>query len=763
MQLGSLTGTFGRRSAGRTAGWLFIGSAGASAAQLLLPQHPDLNRSVILGTCLAGAAFGLLILRLPWDRWSRRATLILVPVALAMIGLGNYFASPDPHAYGVLYIVLFAWIGMSHPRWTSLWFVPPVTLAYVLPIVLRPDAPNWGASSVGLTISAGILVAEFLAWQSEREVRHAERTESIARVSGLIGPQLDEPTLCQTLTEEFRRLLGSDRAVLFRLDDDAHAIADVYGSGHPQRERAWLNSLVGVPLKDRPNEAHLASGQPVVVNAPSADDPARSMDQHIEAYVRLPILAGGELVATVVCYQVAKTGRYEAEDVALAKALAVQSGLAFENMALYTESLHALRVDALTQLGNRRAFHERLHKEIEQSRRAATTFSLMLFDIDGFREVNEAWGTLAGDRVLSLVGNTLTRMSGPNDGAYRVGGDEFALLLPGTDTTAAVDLAERIRGRVTRSRLGVGHGFSLSLSLGVCTFPHHGESFDELFERLDAALHEIKASGGDAVGLPTDASAGGEVRFGVNVRDVIDDRRIVPLYQPIVEIGSGRVLGYECFSRLDPAFGMAPAQTLFRAAEATGLVVRLDEACREIAIHGAAALPDTALLFLNISPAALESDLYSIDRMRSACASVGLAPERVVFELTERQRYPGSPMLSDNLVSTKAAGFKVALDDLGSTGSDLELLARLDFDFVKVDMSFVHGVHTDATRRRLLHGLGLLVERTGASGIAEGVESPHDLAIVRDLGFRYAQGYYLSRPTSGFGSVAAAAGAGGAS
>jgi EAL domain-containing protein (putative c-di-GMP-specific phosphodiesterase class I) len=178
-------------------------------------------------------------------------------------------------------------------------------------------------------------------------------------------------------------------------------------------------------------------------------------------------------------------------------------------------------------------------------------------------------------------------------------------------------------------------------------------------------------------------------------------------------------------------------------------VEELDRVCREVSLLSATGLPPSASLFLNVATAALESPSFRVRDLLEAIAHAGIEPRRVVLEITEQERSTGSEQLAANLAACRQVGLRTALDDLGTGGSDLELLAKIPFDFVKVDMSFVQGAH-ELTRRRVLRGLGLLVAETGATAIAEGVETAADLALVRELGFAAAQGFLFGEPASHF-------------
>ena len=737
---------------GRVGGLLMIGSGLLTTGYAFL--SPPMDRAIVLAISGASVAIGAFCRFAPWDRWRRSATLWALPVAFALIATGNYYGTQQPWTFGVFFIVAFTWVGIGHAQWTSARFAPLAAIAYVTPILLRGE--GWAAAaSVTLTIPVGVLVGESLSWIGGRAARSQERAEILARTATALGSHLSEPLLLQTMVDTARQALGSEHTVLYQLDPDARTVRAVFSSGVDERTLERLGSLVG-----RSYDGHevveflIASRRPLVV-----PDVARSTlvePQYVDTLqvrsaVAIPIVVRDELLGVLTCGETTRLRSYNADDISLATALAAQASVALQNALLYERTAEAARRDPMTNLGNRRAFHERFEEEFERARRHDRALSLILIDPDEFKVVNDTWGHQSGDRVLAQLASLFERSIRSEDAAFRIGGDEFAVILPETSPVGASVFAERIRRTIERAHPAVGNKHRLTASIGVASYPIHGGSPDEVFSRADTALYEVKGAGGDAVAFPyARTDAGPDVRFGVDLGEVIDGRHLEPVYQPIVDLGTGRVVGFEGFCRLDPALGSTPVPTLFRAAGALGLVAELDDACRAAVLGGAASLPGDAVLFVNIHPSALETETFDVDRLIAAVDGAGLPLERVVLEVTEQGRSPEGTRLSDRLRLCRERGFLVALDDLGAGASDLELLARLPFDFVKVDMSFIHGADATTSRKRLLNGLRLMVAETGAGAIAEGVETDDDLRVVTEMGFSIAQGYLLGDPGRGF-------------
>lgn len=739
------------KMAGRLAGSLFVGSGALTILYVFLPTPPLINRAAVIVIAAAAIAVGCAGAFLPWDRWTPRATLSLLVLAFATIAIGNVYGSINSSLFGVFFIVAFMWTGVAHPRGTSLLFAPLAAVAYVIPILYRPPGTA-DAASATIVIPIGVLVGEMLAWLGTREERSRQSARTLARITTAVASNLDKPSLLQTLVDETREALQAGHALLVESDPDSATIRGIYVSGIPKPFRRRLDELAGVGFDALGSIAGMftASSPIVATDARNVEGFPQELIEwfRVKSFISVPVFLEGRAVGLLTCAETERRRRYTPQEVALFGALADEAQIAMRNALLYERALEAARRDPLTGLSNRRAFHERLEAEIEVARRRHRSLSLVVLDIDQFKLTNDTWGHLAGDRALQRFAEFLARLLRERGEVYRLGGDEFALILPNTSCEGAVAMAERLRRNVERARLGQGDGFRFTISVGVATFPDHAAEPDELVERADSALYDVKLSG-DAVAICSVARRGVGPDADVDVRRIIEHRLLRPVYQPIVDLDSQRVLAYEAFCRVDPSAGEVPIRTLFRAASRLGLDHQLDRACRETTLSGAGALPDDMLLFLNVSPATLGDADFAADTAR-AVARAGLDPERTVLEISEDERSPEFPELGAKLDACWQHGFGVAVDDVGVGGADLELLASFAFDYVKIDMSFIHHAASAESRRRVLSGLRTVVSETGAKAIAEGVETDEDLGLLRDLRFDGAQGYLLGRPEPSF-------------
>ncbi len=412
--------------------------------------------------------------------------------------------------------------------------------------------------------------------------------------------------------------------------------------------------------------------------------------------------------------------------------------------------------DSLTGLGNHRAFQEEFARLVEQCRRYGTSVSVVLIDLDGFKLVNDSRGHIVGDAVLGVVGQRLREGIRRTDRAFRIGGDEFALLLPFTEAEEAAVVARRLLAACLESQARPGRSEALggiSFSAGIAAAPAMGLDRDDLYEKADAALYEAKRAGRTTVRIfdparsPRIIGSPSAVRI-VALERAIQDRLILPAYQPIVDLDDGRVVGFEAMTRPSAAAGFDDALSLFTTAEAAGRSVELDLACIERALAGADLLEADQFLSLNVSPRTLEAPEFSATRLLRLLDRAGLAPERVVIELTERTAIADLDRARAVVNAIRSRRVRVAADDIGAGNAGLRLLTELPFDLVKIDLALVQAGDQSPSAVAVLRALLDLAARWGALAVAEGVETPAQLALLRQIGIRTGQGYLLGRPTA---------------
>lgn len=431
-----------------------------------------------------------------------------------------------------------------------------------------------------------------------------------------------------------------------------------------------------------------------------------------------------------------------------------------EQLAQIGDQLHGLynmaRIDALldplTTLGNHRAFQEDLARQIEAARRYGYPLALALIDLDDLKRVNDEHGHAGGDGLLASMGRLIATSVRVSDRGFRVGGDEFAILMPHTE---AGDAHIIIR-RMLASALGgenVRPGMSaFSFSAGISTFPELSTDSGRLRRQADAALYWSKRHGRTDVqvfdperhGVSDDTRSTPEL--GAAIAHVAREHLLAAVFQPIYDLRTGRPIGFEGLVRPAESAGFHDAESLFVAAETTDHTVELDMACVEVLAANAPRNGTTEYLSLNISPRTLETEQFRVTDLLSRLTPHGIDPRRVVLELTEREGIEDLERLRINLAACRSAGMRIAADDVGAGHAGLRLLSEVQFDMVKVDLSLVQGGVLRESTHAVLRALRDLTDRAHMVLVAEGIETREQLEVVRSLGFEAGQGYLLAPP-----------------
>jgi diguanylate cyclase (GGDEF)-like protein len=381
--------------------------------------------------------------------------------------------------------------------------------------------------------------------------------------------------------------------------------------------------------------------------------------------------------------------------------------------------------DGLTDLPNQRAFQDELPQAVASATRYQDSLALVVLDVDDFKFINDHHGHPHGDAVLRHVAEVL-REARPGDRPYRTGGDEFALLLAHTDSDGARTLARRL----SRSFTDAG----IQVSIGVSAI-RAGQQADTLRAEADAALYEAKRQGGNRSAHFDDIRERVVVTTSAKkeaVRALIDERRLETVFQPIWDFSKETLLGVEALMRPDRAFALSGSAETFDIAEQLGRVHQLDVLCVENALRVMPALDPGVLLFINLSPQTLDLDAAQNDWVRLAVQAAGLSPSQVVIEVTER--FGGrTAAVVKCLRRLREQGFKIALDNVGTGNSGLEMLRKVDAEFVKLDPSIVIAAPTEPSARAVLMAMATFACQTGAFVIAEGIEDQETLQFLRGI------------------------------
>ncbi|AHH97700.1 EAL domain-containing protein [Kutzneria viridogrisea] len=402
--------------------------------------------------------------------------------------------------------------------------------------------------------------------------------------------------------------------------------------------------------------------------------------------------------------------------------------------------------DPLTGLPNRRA----LTRELERHLATGGTGSLLLLDLDNFKDVNDLRGHAVGDRVMRTMASALRERLHEGQLLGRLGGDEFAVVLPGCPESEAAHVAARLRDAVAGLPLVAGGTTTrMTVSTGVAGFSS-GEGWEAVLANADLALYASKAAGRNRVTVYDPAhyaDTAKRVSVQDRLRKALDRGNLALHAMPIVALDSGRTLGYELLLRLEdgqlPLLG--PADFL-PAAEKSDLVLEIDRWVFGKAIDALVAHPDPNLRFdVNVSGRTLEDEDFA-DFVLDRLASSGVAPGRLGFEITETAAVTNLDAARNLANQVRATGCRIALDDFGAGFGSFVHLKHLPITGLKIDGEFVRGIDTGGRDAVLVSGILEIARGFGLSVVAEWVERPAQVEMLAKLGVSVGQGFHLGKP-----------------
>ena len=406
--------------------------------------------------------------------------------------------------------------------------------------------------------------------------------------------------------------------------------------------------------------------------------------------------------------------------------------------------------DVLTRLPNQLLFQDRIQQAIAFSNRAGTKVALMLVDLDRFKAINDVLGHETGDQLLIEVARRLESNLRSTDTVSRQGGDEFLLLLtnvsePDAIATFTSDLMEHLA-----EPFPIGdQELTISVSIGVAIYPEDGADFGTLLKKADMAMYRAKDAGRNTYRffneeMNDDAVA--QLTLSAGLRRALDAGQFALYYQPQIAIDSGRLLGAEALIRWKhPDLGLVSPGRFIPVAEETGLIVDIgDWVIREAARWHRTGWHD---LTVAVNLSALQFKRGNIEAtVTRALAESGVDPSTLELELTESILIRDTENVLTAVKRLKSMGIKLSIDDFGTGYSSLSYLKRFEVDKLKIDQSFVRDLETDAEDAAIVRAIIEMAHSLGLRTVAEGVESPGVLELLRRDKCDEAQGYYFARP-----------------
>jgi diguanylate cyclase (GGDEF)-like protein len=716
----------GRAESVALGGWMAIGlgAAGLLYALATLSESHRPALVVILALTVLG---GIVVLELPARRivassWHETFFVGWSCLSLVMIGLLVVLDGGPESPLFVMWFAPMVFAATSYP-WRSVLIVCcGAVCGMVLSVLVTGSAAAAGTVVTGATL---VLVAALALLQTRRQATARHRLAALSRDHELILASAGEGIV---RLDRDRRVVFANPAALQLFDATATELIGAVIEPYVERDEA------GVVRRVR-----RAGGTTVPVG-----------------YTNSPVIEDGEVTGSVVVFA----------DVSDEERLAKDLRRSRED--LWHQSLH----DPLTGLPNRTLLLDRLRHALGRARRSGEHVALLFLDLDDFKLVNDLHGHGVGDQLLATLTGRLQQRVRESDTLARFGGDEFVVLCEGIDDPrAATLLAERLIESAEEPFHVAGLRLSVSACVGVAVVPPGpGVGADALIRDADTAMYEAKALGSGRVRVFDEqlrAHVVAQAEMEADLREALAAGQLELVYQPIIELETGAAFRFEALSRWTRKDGVVVSPSEFIAvAERTGLIAPLGEwvigeACRQAARwHREAIHPDLrrARVSVNVSARQLADPGFPVVVAR-ALAATGVPPDSLVIELTETALVEDPEQAGRLLDELRALGVRIALDDFGTGYSSLTSLQSFPLHSIKLDRSFVEDLDRSARARGIVRGILTMARELGLSAVAEGVERPEQLQVLRELGCRSAQGFLLARPMPPDAVDAALAGA----
>ncbi len=597
------------------------------------------------------------------------------------------------------------------------------------------------------------LVTDVTAYKdAEDAIRtHALRQEAIA----IYGQYALE-------TRDIDKLIANAAAISTSGLDVTHsAVYRLAGTNDPLLQIAGVGWRLDAPASVERESATgrvLHSTQPVIV-----DDLGTVADVVVSAHLLAEGLRSGIEVAVptsegafgVIGAYSRDPARFSRDDASFLMAIATSLGTAIGRKRAEERLAYVAQFDSLTGLPNRTLFRDRLSHAMTRAERGGTQLALMLLDLDRFKEINDTLGHRAGDRLLKAVAERLTDTLRTVDTVARLGGDEFTVILEDAENTAAVAMvAEKVVGALARPFPLDDQEYFLTVSAGIAMYPSNPGDIETLIMNADVAMYDAKDRGKNNFQFyRAEMNAMKQERLSLEgqLRRAVERGELFIDYQPQVDLRMNRIIGAEALLRWrHPELGLIEPNRFIPIAEQSNLILQIGKwvlhtACAQNAIWQRAGLPRIRVA-VNVSARQFRAEL--LETVGSALRGAGLAPDCLELEITEGLLIEDPEAASAVLTELKALGVHVAIDDFGSGYSSLSYLKHFPLDSLKIDRGFVRDLSIDADDASIARAIIALGHSLDLKVIAEGVETPQQLAFLRDHHCDVVQGFLFGAPVA---------------
>jgi diguanylate cyclase (GGDEF)-like protein len=417
--------------------------------------------------------------------------------------------------------------------------------------------------------------------------------------------------------------------------------------------------------------------------------------------------------------------------------------------ALSDENLRLANLDSLTMLANRRSFFQMLETAFGRANKDGERLIVGVIDLDGFKPVNDMYGHAAGDKVLIEISARLATLCDQNLSVYRLGGDEFGLLLQDDGAWDVMGLGQRVCDRIAE-RINIGSGMvQVTGSVGFAIYPDVGSTGQEIYELADYALYTAKRThrAGAVIFNAVQANELNRQKIVEEALVAADlEKELSLVYQPITCVGTRRCIGFEALARWQsPRIGHVSPAEFIPVAEHNGRITMMTRLLLDQALTTARQWPEDVYLSFNLSPHDLTSPESTL-RIVAIVLKSDFDPRRINFEITETAVMHDFEQASASIQMLRELGCGIALDDFGTGYSSLNHVHKLPLTKIKIDGSFVRDIHLRRSSFKIVKSVLALCAEMELRAIVEGVETEEELRILEGLGVEAVQGYYFGKP-----------------
>jgi len=421
-----------------------------------------------------------------------------------------------------------------------------------------------------------------------------------------------------------------------------------------------------------------------------------------------------------------------------------------EALDAYEESERLARRNANTDPATGLANRRELIRSLEEAHEAKSAGTLLLLDLDHFKRVNDLHGHLAGDQLLAVVADALTRAAPGAACCARIGGDEFAILLTGSSPAAAEKVARSVIGQLAAPVLLGGAQVQVSASIGLALLDR-SQTEEDILRQSDVALYAAKRAGRNCLAWfdkELERELTDRLKLEEDIRAGIRRGEFVPFFQPLIDLETRDLVGFETLARWrSPTRGFVEAESFIEVAEATGLIGPLTLTIMDAALKEARAWPAHLKIAVNISPVQFR-DASLAEQIMKVLAATGFPAHRLEIEITEGSLLEDREQFSTIIQSLKNVGISISLDDFGTGYASLAQLHTLPVDRIKIDKSFIATLVKSEQTAAIVTTITNLGHTLNVPITAEGVESEQIRSALKQFGCSEAQGWLFGRAVS---------------